>query len=61
MSRSGRESITLPTGAAPEPVLYHAGDVWITDTRLVFGGRTYRFSDVRSLDIVSLSNATVPS
>ncbi|MDQ3706169.1 MAG: DUF6232 family protein [Chloroflexota bacterium] len=57
MSRSSGESLTLPGGTGLETVLYHAADVWITDTRVVIGDRSYRLQDIRSTEVVSVSPA----
>jgi hypothetical protein len=57
MSQLESRSAGKPSDRRYENVLYHAGDLWITDTRLVAGNRTYWFRDIQSLDVVSLTPA----
>jgi hypothetical protein len=53
MSKPERGSTDIAGDSRQETVLYHAGDVWITDTRLVIGDRSYWLKDTLLLDVVS--------
>ena len=48
-------SSDIPISIRPETLLYHAGDVWITTTRLVIGDKTYWLPDISSLDVSLVS------
>lgn len=55
MSGPLHASSEIPVSIRPETILYHAGDVWITTTRLVVGHRTYWLPDIHSLDVSVVS------
>ncbi|MDQ3930867.1 MAG: DUF6232 family protein [Chloroflexota bacterium] len=57
MPHQDSASTAPPAGTGTETVLYHAADVWITDTRVVIGDRTYRLNDIASPAVVSLPPA----
>lgn len=55
MSSALHAGSDTPTITRPEIDLYHAGDVWITKSRLAIGNRTYWLRDINSLDVSLVS------
>jgi hypothetical protein len=55
MAGQGGWHAGIPAGTSPETVLYHAADVWITDTRVVLGGRSYQLQDIQSPEVAAVT------
>ncbi|HEX8220643.1 MAG TPA: DUF6232 family protein [Chloroflexia bacterium] len=54
MAGQAESSAGAAAGATPETVLYHAADVWLSDTRVVFGGRSYQLKDIQPPEVVAV-------
>lgn len=55
MAGQGEWNAGIPAATGPETVLYHAADVWITDTRVVLGGRAYQLRDIQSPEVAAVT------